>query len=93
MPHNPPATCSSHVFTDFSEEQFDAVVELADTIRELTDQLIRVQQSLDIYELRLLRTESEMLQLYEQPDSNKLKQWQEFIERVATELNSLSPPV
>lgn len=93
MPHNPPAACASHLITDSSEEQFDAVVELADAIRELTDQFGRVQQTLDIYESTLLRTEPERLQLHQQPDASHLKQWQEFIERVSQELGTLKPPV
>jgi hypothetical protein len=93
MPHNPLTACDSHPITDFSEEQFDAVVELADAIRELTDQFFRIQQTLDVYEARLLRAEPETLKLYQKPDSNTLKQWQEFIERVATELSMLNAPV
>lgn len=93
MPHKSQATCDSHPMTDCSEEQVDAVVELADAIRELTDQFGRVQQTLDGYEARLLQAEPEMLKLYPQPDFNTLKQWQEFIERVATELSTLNAPV
>ena len=43
MPYNTSAICDTHTLTDFSHKQFDAVVELADTIRELTEQLGRVQ--------------------------------------------------
>lgn len=93
MPHNPIAACNSHSITDSSEEQLDTVVELADAIREIMDQFGRVQQTLDIYESRLLRTEPEMLQRHQQPDASHLKQWQEFIERVSQELDTLTPPV
>lgn len=93
MPHNPPVACDSHLITDSSEEQLDAVVELADAIRELTDQFGRVQQTLDIYESTLLCTDPETLQRHQQPDVSHLKQWQEFIERVSQELDTLKPPV
>ncbi len=93
MSHNPLAPCDSHPITDSLEEQLDIVVELADAIRELTDQFGRVQQTLDIYESTLLRTEPERLQLHQQPDASHLKQWQEFIERVSQELGTLKPPV
>lgn len=93
MPHNPLAACNSHPITDSSEEQLDAVVELADAIRELTDQFGRVQQTLDTYESKLLRAEPETLKLYPQPNANTLKEWQKFIERVSQELDTLKPPV
>jgi len=93
MPHNPLAACNSHSITHSPEEQVDAIVELADTIRELADQFSRVQQTLDIYESRMLRAEPEALQLHRQPDANNLKQWQKFVERVSQELDTLTSPV
>ena len=93
MPHNHLAAYDSDTIADSSEEKLDVLVELADAIRELTDKFDFVQQTLDLYESRLLRTDPEMLPLCQQPDSNTLKQWQEFIECVTTELNTLNPPV
>ncbi|MBW4467816.1 MAG: hypothetical protein KME07_20500 [Pegethrix bostrychoides GSE-TBD4-15B] len=93
MPQNPLAAHDSHSLTDSLEEQFDAVVELADAIRDLTDQFDQIQQTLDIYESKLLHTDPELLKLHQQPDSNNLKRWQGFIERVSQELNTLMPPV
>jgi hypothetical protein len=93
MPHNPLAARDRHPSTDSSEEQFDAVVELADAIRDLTDQFDQIQQTLDSYESKLLHTDPELLELHQQPDSNNLRRWQGFIERVSQELNTLVPPV
>jgi len=64
MPHNPLAARDSHPLTDLSEEQFDAVAELADAIRDLTDQFDKIQQTLDIYELKLLHTDPKLLELH-----------------------------
>ncbi|MBW4622352.1 MAG: hypothetical protein KME17_23730 [Cyanosarcina radialis HA8281-LM2] len=93
MSHNRLEAHDNGTSIDFSEERLDALVELADAIRELTAKFDRVEQTIDIYESKLLRTEPQMLALQQQPDSETLKRWQEFVERVSTELNTLTPPV
>lgn len=89
MPHNSSDACHHHPILGFSEEPFEAVVELADTIRNLTDPLGQVQQTLDFYEVGLLHAEPKILKGHAQPDANTLEQWQEFIECASQELDAL----
>jgi hypothetical protein len=93
MHHDRLATCDNEPRTAFSEEQLDALVELADAIGELTDRFNQVQQKLDFYESSLLRMAPEMVQIHQHPHLNTLYRWQEFIERITQELDTLTPPV
>lgn len=78
---------------DLPLDDLDPVVELADAVRTLIDKFDQIRQILDIHENKLLRTEPEALQCQPQTYSETLEQWQEFIGRVTTELDALTPPV
>lgn len=74
-------------------DELDPVIELADSVRGLIDKFDQIRQILDIHENKLLKTDLEALPYYSQPNLKTLQQWQDFIERVGTELDTLSPPI
>lgn len=83
----------SDIIPDSSEEKLDALIELADSIRELTDKFSQVKQTLERYEMNLLHTESEGSQVKLKWGSSTLHQWQAFIERVTQKFDTLSLPI
>lgn len=88
-------TDQSHPRQHQSEENLEGIVGLADTIRDLIDQLDRIQQTLDRHEITLLHEvnsnpeTSDPQTIHPKPET--LSQWQGFIEGVIQELDTLSP--
>lgn len=74
-------------------DELDPVIELADSVRGLIDKFDQIRQILDIHENKLLKTDPEFQPCNPQPNLKTLQQWQNFIDRVVMELDTLTPPI
>ena len=72
-------------------EELYPVVELSDSILELTDKLETVRRKLDDFEQRYLEADEELRECegYEIPSSIKLEHWQAAIEEMSDHIDLL----
>ena len=79
---------------DYPEELY-LVVELSDSILELTDKLETIRGKLDDFEQRYLEADEELRECegYEIPSSTKLDRWQAAIEEISNRLDFLGDPL
>ncbi len=85
---------------DFEEdrecpEELYSVVELSDSILELTEKLEQIRGKLDNFEQRYLEADEEMRECegYEIPSSTKLERWQAAIEEMSDRIELLGDPL
>lgn len=76
-------------------EELDPVVELSDSILELTEKLETVRAKLDDFEQRYLEADEELRECegYEIPSSIKLERWQNAIEEISDRIELLGDPL
>lgn len=76
-------------------EELYPVVELSDSILELTDKLETIRRKLDDFEQRYLEADEELRECegYEIPSSTKLERWQAAIEETRYRLDFLGEPL
>ena len=79
---------------DYPEELYP-VLELSDSILELTEKLETVRKKLDDFEQRYLEADEEVRECegYEIPSSTKLEHWQNEIEEMSDRINLLGDPL
>ncbi|HEY9769816.1 MAG TPA: hypothetical protein V6C71_15205 [Coleofasciculaceae cyanobacterium] len=70
------------------------VVELSDSILELTEKLKRVRRKLDNFEQKYLEADQELRECegYEIPSAIKLERWQAEIEEISNRIDLLGDP-
>ncbi len=75
-------------------EELYLVVELSDSILELTEKLELIRGRLDDFEQRYLEADDELRDCegYEIPNSTKLERWQAAIEEMSDRLDFLGDP-
>jgi uncharacterized coiled-coil DUF342 family protein len=71
------------------------VVELSDSILELTEKLETIRGKLDDFEQRYLEADEELRECegYEIPSSTKLERWQSAIEEIGDRIDLLGDPL
>jgi uncharacterized coiled-coil DUF342 family protein len=76
-------------------EELYPVVELSDSILELTEKLETVRAKLDDFEQRYLEANEELRECegYEIPSSIKLERWQNAIEEISDRIELLGDPL
>ena len=76
-------------------EELYPVLELSDSILELTDKLETVRRKLDDFEQRYLEADEEVRECegYEIPSSTKLERWQAAIEEMSERISLLGDPL
>ncbi len=76
-------------------EELYPVVELSDSILELTEKLETIRRKLDDFEQRYLEADEELRECegYEIPSSTKLERWQAAIEEMSNRLDFLGEPL
>jgi uncharacterized coiled-coil DUF342 family protein len=76
-------------------EELDPVVELSDSILELTEKLETVRAKLDDFEQRYLEADEELRECegYEIPSSIKLERWQNAIKEISDRIELLGDPL
>ena len=76
-------------------EELYLVVELSDSILELTEKLERVREKLDDFEQRYLEADEELRsgEGYDIPSSINLERWQAAIEEISNRIDLLSDPL
>jgi uncharacterized coiled-coil DUF342 family protein len=76
-------------------EELDPVVELSDSILELTEKLETVRAKLDNFEQKYLEADEELRECegYEIPSSIKLERWQNAIEEISDRIELLGDPL
>lgn len=75
-------------------EELCPVLELSDSILELTEKLETVRRKLDDFEQRYLEADEELRECegYEIPNSTKLERWQNAIEEISDRIEMLGNP-
>ena len=76
-------------------EELYLVVELSDSILELTEKLEQIRGKLDGFEQRYLEADEEQREYegYEIPSSTKLERWQNEIEEINSRIELLGDPL
>lgn len=76
-------------------EELYPVLELSDSILELTEKLETIRGKLDDFEQRYLEADEELRECegYEIPSSTKLERWQNEIEEISNRLDFLGDPL
>lgn len=76
-------------------EELYPVVELSDSILELTEKLELIRGKLDDFEQRYLEADKELRECegYEIPSSTKLERWQAAIEEISDRIDLLGDPL
>lgn len=76
-------------------EELYLVVELSDSILELTEKLEQIRGKLDDFEQRYLEADEELRECegYEIPSSTKLERWKAAIEEISDRLELLGDPL
>ncbi len=76
-------------------EELYPVVELSDSILELTEKLEQIRGKLDDFEQRYLKADEELRsgEGYEIPSSTKLERWQAAIEEIGDRIDFLGEPL
>ena len=76
-------------------EELYPVLELSDSILELTEKLETVRRKLDDFEQRYLEADEELRECegYEIPSSTKLERWQAAIEEMSDRIEFLGDPL
>ncbi|MEO1376962.1 MAG: hypothetical protein AAFW70_22245 [Cyanobacteria bacterium J06635_10] len=76
-------------------EELYPVLELSDSILELTDKLETIRGKLDDFEQRYLKADEELRECegYEIPSSTKLERWQNAIEEMSDRIDLLGNPL
>ena len=76
-------------------EELYSVVELSDSILELTEKLELIRGKLDDFEQRYLEADEELRERegYEIPSSAKLERWQSTIEEMSARISLLGNPL
>ncbi len=76
-------------------EELYAVLELSDSILELTEKLETIRRKLDDFELRYLEADEELRESegYEIPSSSILERWQNAIEEMKHRIDILGEPL
>ena len=71
------------------------VVELSDSILELTEKLEQIRGKLDDFEQRYLEADEELRESegYEIPSTTKLERWQAEIEEISDRISLLGDPL
>ncbi|MGV2830760.1 hypothetical protein [Myxosarcina sp. GI1(2024)] len=76
-------------------EELYPVLELSDSILELTEKLELIRGKLDDFEQRYLEADEELRECegYEIPSSTKLERWQAAIEEMSNRIEFLGDPL
>ena len=76
-------------------EELYPVLELSDSILELTEKLELIRGKLDDFEQRYLEADEELRECegYEIPSSTKLERWQNAIEEISDRIELLGDPL
>jgi chromosome segregation ATPase len=79
---------------EYSEELYP-VVELSDSILELTEKLELIRGKLDDFEQRYLEADEELRECegYEIPSSSIIERWQNTIEEISDRIELLGDPL
>ncbi len=82
--------------SDMHNEYFDnldPIEDLADSVTDLVEKLVRIHQNLEIHQYKLLKDDAEAYQRQETVNPQAILQWQNFISRVVAELDTLIMPL